>query len=118
MYIILIYPVILEVDEDPVNQHHPESRTGKIEFITAQAEFGMIPGNLKHLSGTLRHIEQKINSTDHRPHNQDDALDGIGPDNSLYTPQDSIYHNRHPGYNDHRFHVPSIDGMDHQGQQV
>ena len=117
MHKILVNTVILQVDKEPVNKHHPEGRFRQGNTEAPQTELMVFCGNGKKLPGPLRHREQQHQPTNNSSGDQDNPLDGVRPEYRLNSTQQRIHQDTQSGDHDDGSYIPAQQHIQRQGQQ-
>ena len=121
LHVVLVDAVVLQIDEDAVDEAYPEGRRGEVAGKRAQRELvahGRVGGQLKGLHGALGHGEHEDSQTQHGSANEDDALDGIGPDDGLQPAHHRVDDDADGGEDDDGVHVPPHEDVHRHGQQI
>ena len=103
---VLIYSEVVQVHDNPEDQHDPEGglRYGSAE--TAEGKLAVLARDGNRLPGTFGHPEHYHACHHNGPHYQDNALDDIGPYHRLDPADQRVERDQHAGNEDDRGHVP------------
>ena len=102
LHVVLVDAVVLHVDEQSVDEHHPEGRFRKARAETAEAELAVGRGDFEELPGQ---------------YDEDDALDGVGPDHGGDAAQQGVDQRGDARADDDGLDVPAEHRVQRQGQQ-
>ena len=117
LHVVLVDAVVLHVDEQAVDEHHPEGRFRKARTEAPEAELAVGRGYLEELPGAFGHREGEDRGAGDGPDDEDDALDGVGPDHGGDTAQQGVDQRGDARADDDGLDVPAEHGVQRQGQQ-
>ena len=117
LHVVLVDAVVLHVDEQAVDEHDPERRFGQARAEAAEAELAVGRGDLEELPGAFGHCEGEDRGAGDGAGDEDDALDGVGPDHGGYTAQQGVDQRGDARADDDGLDVPAEHGVQRQGQQ-
>jgi len=117
LHVVLVDAVVLHVDEESVDEHHPEGRLREACPEAPEAELAVCRGDLEELARAFGHREGQEQGAGHGPDDEDDTLNGIGPDHGGNTAQQRIDQRGDARADDNRRHVPAEHRMQRKGQQ-
>src|SRR5476649_1571580 len=102
LYIILIHPEIIQVDEKAVQQYHPKSRLGKIRRETTEAKFMIGFADSYNLRIPARDVRYYDINNDNSAKRFNDALHNLRPYNGFDAAGHCIKDDRYAHhYHDH-----------------
>ena len=104
---ILVNAEVGQVDENAVQQHHPDGGAGEAQAHVAKAEFFCLVRERECLPCSLRHAGEDQHHHENRPQRENDALDGIGPDDRLDAAEQGVKRHRYARNDDDRFQLPA-----------
>ena len=115
----LIGCVLLEVVEEAVESHGPESGTGKVE--TEAAETGLVIGGdqMEHGAGTgVRRKQKQKDERDGDAGQQQEALDDVGPDDGAQAADEGVKDGDDTEADDERNDRPTGKARNGERQQI
>ena len=109
LYVVLVDTIVLQVDEDTINQTHPERRGGQVVGKGTQRELvahRRVGSQLKGLHRPLGHGKHQDAQTQQGTSYQNNTLYGVCPDDGLQTAHHRVDDDADGGQNDDRMQVP------------
>ena len=117
LHIVLVDAVVLQVDEDTVDEAHPEGGLTERRAETAQREFPLLHSDVEGLCRSLGHGEEQDDEAGQRPAYHDESLYGLCPYHALYATHHRVEDDGRAGHHHHHAYVPSQQDVHGQRQE-